>query len=48
MPACATATSADRPANEDNSVVAEGYFLIDAKASYRFANLELGATWRIC
>ncbi|MBK9513171.1 MAG: TonB-dependent receptor [Flavobacteriales bacterium] len=34
----------DRPANEDNSVVAEGYFLIDAKASYRFANLELGAT----
>ena len=35
---------ADRPANESNSVVAEGYFLIDAKGSYRFTNIEVGAT----
>jgi len=35
---------ADRPANETNSVVAEGYFLIDAKASYRFSNLEVGTS----
>lgn len=35
---------ADRPANESNSVVAEGYFLVDAKASYRFTNVEVGAS----
>ena len=35
---------ADRPANESNSVVAEGYFLIDAKASYRFSSIEVGAS----
>jgi hypothetical protein len=35
---------ADRPANETNSVVAKGYFLIDAKTSYRFTALEIGAS----
>lgn len=35
---------ADRPANEDNSIVAEGFVLLDAVASYRFKNLEVGAT----
>lgn len=35
---------ADRPANESNSVVATGYFLVDAKASYRFSALEVGAS----
>jgi len=35
---------ADRPANETNSVVAEGYFLVDAKVSYRFTAFEVGAT----
>ncbi|MGV9012255.1 MAG: TonB-dependent receptor [Flavobacteriales bacterium] len=34
----------DRPANEDNSVVAKGYFLVDAGASYRFTKLELGVS----
>ena len=32
----------DRPANEDNSIVAEGYTILDANASYRFGNLTLG------
>lgn len=31
-----------RPANEDNSLKAEGYFLIDAAISYAFPKLELG------
>ncbi len=35
---------ADRPANETNSVVAKGYFLVDAKVSYRFTAFEVGAT----
>lgn len=35
---------ADRPANETNSVVAEGYFLVDAKISYRFVKFEVGAS----
>lgn len=35
---------ADRPANETNNVVAEGYFLVDAKMSYRFAKFEVGAS----
>jgi len=35
---------ADRPANESNSVVAKGYFLIEAKASYRFSSIEVGAS----
>lgn len=35
---------ADRPANEDNTVVAEGYFLLDAVASYRLKNLEIGVS----
>ncbi len=35
---------ADRPANEDYSIVAEGFVLLDAVASYRFKNLEVGAT----
>jgi len=34
---------ADRPANETNSVVAEGYFLVDATASYRLPKVEFGA-----
>ncbi len=33
---------ADRPANEGNSVVARGYLLLDAVASYRLKNLEVG------
>ncbi|HEY0978833.1 MAG TPA: TonB-dependent receptor [Flavobacteriales bacterium] len=35
---------ADRPANADNSVVAKGYFLLDATASYRLAKIEFGAS----
>lgn len=31
-----------RPANEDNTVTAKGYFLLDAVASYKFKNIELG------
>ena len=34
----------DRPANADNSVVARGYFLVDAGASYRFTKLEVGVS----
>lgn len=34
---------ADRPANETNSVVAKGYFLLDATASYRIKHFEFGA-----
>ena len=33
-----------RPANEDNSVQAEGYFLLDAVASYAVGRFVLGAT----
>lgn len=32
----------DRPANEDNSIVAEGYTVIDLNASYDIGNLTLG------
>ena len=32
----------DRPANEDNSIVAEGYFVADANVSYRTGRLTLG------
>ncbi len=35
---------ADRPANEANTVVAQGYFLLDAVASYRLKNLEVGVS----
>lgn len=35
---------ADRPANEDNTVIAKGYFLVDAGASYRFTELEVGVS----
>ena len=35
---------ADRPANEGNTVVAQGYFLLDAVASYRLMNLEVGVS----
>jgi TonB dependent receptor len=34
----------DRPANEDNSLIARGYFLVDLLGSYRWRNLELGVT----
>lgn len=32
----------DRPANEDNSLVAEGYLIVDANASYSFDDVTLG------
>ena len=32
----------DRPANEDNSIIAEGYFITDLNASYRFKNTTIG------
>ncbi|MCK8479513.1 TonB-dependent receptor [Psychroserpens algicola] len=32
----------DRPANEDNSIVAEGYFITDFNANYTFNNITLG------
>ncbi|MEM7571960.1 MAG: TonB-dependent receptor plug domain-containing protein [Bacteroidota bacterium] len=32
----------DRPANEDNSIVAEGYLVIDANANYQIGRLNLG------
>ena len=32
----------DRPANEDNSIVADGYFLIDANVNYTIGPLSLG------
>jgi outer membrane receptor protein involved in Fe transport len=31
-----------RPANEDNTVTAKGYFLLDAVAAYRTGNIEFG------
>ncbi len=34
----------DRPANEDYSLTAEGYFLLDAKVSYLWQNWELSLT----
>jgi len=32
----------DRPANEDNSIVAEGYFVVDANVNYTFKKVTLG------
>lgn len=32
----------DRPANEDNSIVAEGYTVVDFNAGWRWQHLELG------
>src|SRR5690606_35208210 len=32
----------DRPANEDNSIVAKGYFVTDFNANYSFKNITLG------
>ncbi len=32
----------DRPANEDNSIVAEGYLITDFNANYSFKNITLG------
>ncbi len=34
----------DRPANNDNSVVAKGYFLLDAVVRYRIKNYQIGLT----
>jgi len=34
----------DRPANEDNSVRARGYFLLDAVVSYSFGRFQFGAS----
>ena len=31
----------DRPANEDNSVTAEGYFITDVNVGYKWKNLSL-------
>ena len=33
---------ADRPANEDNSIIAEGYFVTDLSANYFWKNLGIG------
>ncbi len=33
-----------RPANEDGSVIARGYFLMDLTGTYRWRNLQLGVT----
>jgi outer membrane receptor protein involved in Fe transport len=33
---------ADRPANEDNSIVANGYFVPDLQLNYAFKKWELG------
>lgn len=32
----------DRPANEDYSIVAEGYSIVDLNAGFRFKNLDIG------
>ncbi len=32
----------DRPANEDDSITAEGYFVLDGNLNYTFGNLTLG------
>ena len=32
----------DRPANEDNSIVADGYFILDATTNYKIGNITLG------
>ena len=32
----------DRPANEDNSIVAEGYFVTDFNVNYNFDSITLG------
>ncbi|MEM1326068.1 MAG: TonB-dependent receptor [Bacteroidota bacterium] len=32
----------DRPANEDNSIIADGYFITDFNANYTFSNVTLG------
>ncbi len=32
----------DRPANEDNSIVAEGFFILDANVSYRYKDITIG------
>lgn len=32
----------DRPANEDNSIVAEGYGIVDLNASYQWRNIKFG------
>lgn len=34
----------DRPANEDNSIVAEGYFITDFNLNYKLKNITLGFT----
>ena len=32
----------NRPANEDNSIVADGYFIVDVTANYKIGNMTLG------
>lgn len=32
---------ADRPANEDNTLIADGYFLLDANASWKYKNVTV-------
>lgn len=33
----------DRPANEDNSVIAKGYFVTDFSLNYQFKKVSIGA-----
>jgi hypothetical protein len=35
----------DRPANEDNSIVAKGYFLLDGSLNYTKAKYEVGVAF---
>jgi len=35
---------ADRPANEDNSIIAEGYTIVDANANYDFKPFSIGVS----
>ena len=34
----------DRPANEDNSITAEGYFIMDANVNYKIGDVTLGVS----
>jgi outer membrane receptor for ferrienterochelin and colicin len=34
----------DRPANEDNSIVAEGYLITDLNINYKIKNITIGIT----
>ena len=34
----------NRPANEDNSIIAEGYFVSDINLNYRYGSVSLGVS----